>query len=106
MSRFGRWAPAWTMTDPPKREENRDAFSAKFTGPTGETVRVRITGQALRDFGKVSDDFEEKAARTEQVLRAILETYVSEQGTPPAEIDAYDLRSLGGLKRRFLGERP
>jgi len=88
------WAPDWKTTYGPQKEHGRDAFWAEFEDASGNCVCVRITAQDLKEFGKAPD--------TEQVLRAILETYVREYAIPTTAIDAKDLGSdLSDLKRQF-----
>lgn len=95
------WSLGWKTTQPPIRETQTDAFSAEFEEASGNTVRVRITAHDLKDFGKGPESLEGRSHHTEQVLRAILETYVKEYGKTPADIDARDLNSLGRLKHEF-----
>ncbi len=103
MSDRKSWASEWKTTYGPERERNdRDVFWAKFEDDSNNTFRVRITIQELKEFGKAPQSFEEKRKHTEQVLRALLEIYVSRHEIPATEIDAQDLGSdLAKLKREF-----
>lgn len=88
------WAVAWKTTQPPAREAHEDAFWAQFEDSSGNFVRVRITAQELRSFGR--------GASTKAILRAILETYVEKHGAPQGEIEPNDLgEGLQGLKEAF-----
>ena len=103
MSGRKNWATEWKTTYGPEREKNdRDVFWAEFEDDSNNTVRVRITIQELKEFGKAPENLQEKRQHTEQVLRAILETYISKRGMPTAEIDARDLGiNLTTLRREF-----
>ncbi len=102
MSDRKSWAPEWKTTYGPEKEKTRDVFWAEFEDDSNNTVRVRITIQELKKFGKAPENLQEKRQRTEQVVRAILETYISKRGMPTAEIDARDLGiDLAVLKREF-----
>ncbi len=103
MSDRKSWASEWKTTYGPEWERNdRDIFWAEFEDDSNNTVRVRITIQELREFGKAPESFEEMRKHTEQVLRALLETYVSRHEIPATEIDAQNLGSdLAKLKREF-----
>ena len=104
MSKARNWAPGWKTTQPPIRERQPDidAFWAEFEDASGNTVQVRITAQDLKEFGEAPEQLQQKRQHTEQVLRAILETYVREYAIPTTKIDAKDLGSdLSALKRQF-----
>lgn len=97
------WASGWRTTQPPTRDANRDAFWAEFENDDGKSVRVSITEQELRGFGKPPEELNQKRQHTEAVLRAILETYVARYGIPNTVIDARDLGAdLQSLKQEFL----
>lgn len=101
-----QWAPEWKTTYGPEKEKNKDAFWAEFEDPSENTVCVRITIQELKAFGDEPDTFKEKGERTEQVLRAVLETYVRKHGIPAGEIDTRDLgNDLAALKREFAKQQ-
>jgi len=97
-----KWAPGWKTTQPRTRESNRDAFWAAFEDAAGQTIRARISAQELKDFGKPSTDLEQESLHTEQVLRAIVETYFTKHGMPSGEIEPADLGSdLQDLRTQF-----
>jgi hypothetical protein len=101
------WAPHWKTTQPPTKEALKDASWAEFEDDSGNCIRVRITAQELKDFGQVPSQLQQKGRHTEQVLRAILETYVTKHGVPSREIDAEDLGSdLATLKLEFTRRNP
>lgn len=103
MSTRKQWAKNWKTFQPPRRHGDRDAFYAEFTDSGGDSVRVEITAQDLKDFGQAPEDLQAEAKHTEDVLRAVLETYESKLGKPPAVIDAKDLSNHGlqKLKEAF-----
>lgn len=95
MSVTKQWAKNWDTFQAPRRHGDRDGFFAQFTDNEGNSVRVEITAQDLKDFGEAPEDLRAKAKHTEDVLRAVLETYESRLGKPPAVIDAKDLSNHG-----------
>ena len=102
MSGGKQWAPEWKTTYGPQRECKRDVYWAGFEDDSNNTVRVRITAQELKEFGKAPDALEERCEHTEHVLRAILESYVREHGIPAGQIDARDLgEHLPALRGKF-----
>lgn len=101
------WAPDWKTTQGLTKEALKDASWAEFEDDSGNCVRVRIRAQDLKDFGQAPSQLHQKARHTEQVLRAILETYVTKHGVPSHEIDAQDLGSgLATLKLEFTRSNP
>ena len=100
------WALDWKTTQQP-RKETKDAFWAEFEDASGNCIRVRITAQDLKEFGQAASELQRKGEHTEQILRAILETYVTKHGLPSHEIDAQDLGSdLATLKHQFTRRDP
>ena len=93
-----RWAKEWQKLEAPKNDASSDALFAEFTNAEGNSVRVEITIQDLKDFGDAPRDLSARAQHTEQVLRAVLETYIQKLGRPPAVINAKDL-SMHGLDK-------
>jgi len=97
-----KWAPDWKTSQQPTRENSEDAFWAEFEDASGKSVQVRITAQDLKEFGQAPPELERKGHHTEQVLRAILETYVEKHGKAVPNIDAQDLGyDITILKRKF-----
>lgn len=90
-----QWAKNWNTLQAPRRLGSRDGFCAEFTDDEGNSVRVEITAQDLKGFGEAPEELRAKAKHTEDVLRAVLETYVLRLGKPPAVIDAKDLSNHG-----------
>jgi hypothetical protein len=98
MDTIKRCAKEWQTRQAPKKDATSAAFFAEFTDGRDNAVRVEITIQDLKDFGQAPQDLSAKAEHTEQVLRAVLETYIQKLGKPPAVINAKDL-SMHGLDK-------
>jgi hypothetical protein len=107
MDTMKQWAKGWETRQAPQRDGQCDAFFAEFTDSEGNSVRVEIQIQDLREFGKAFQDFRDEARHTEEVLRAVLETYIQKLGKPPVVINAKDLSmyGLGKLKKDFRDAR-
>ena len=101
------WALHWKTTQPPTKEQLIDATWAEFEDASGNCIRVRIAAQDLNGFGKAPSELQQKGQRTEQILRAVLETYVTKHDVPSGEIDAQVLGSdLATLQRKFRRPDP
>ena len=95
-----KWALTWRTIHAPEKVGSRDAFCAEFEHTSGgQQVRVYIHARDLSKFWKARQKRDQ--AGLERVLRAILESYVDEKGTPPKYIEAQDIVSLGDLQVVF-----
>jgi hypothetical protein len=91
-----RWAPTWRTMHAPEKVGSRNVFCAEFEHVSeGQQVRVYIHTRDLNKFWNARQKTDQ--VHVEQVLRAILECYVNEKGTPPKYIEAQDIASLRDL---------
>lgn len=82
------------------REQNTDGVFMELRKNAEKLVRVHIGAVELKAFGEAPNG--DKAAHSERVLRAILETYINKIGEPPSDIYPRDLAAhLHPLQNQF-----
>lgn len=106
MSTRKNWARDWKTLKAPKREEcglfEATPFSAQFGDDAGHMITVRIKADELKTFDEAPPDLLEKRQHTEEVMRAVLETYMKEYGIPQGDIEPSDLGPhLEPLRQEF-----
>ena len=100
----GKWAPNWKTTHNASKVANQNAFCAEFEHIFERSqVRVYVDEQNLKGFGRFRPEKDQK--RIEQVLRAILECYINENGPPPKYIEARQVAGLRDLQFVFATRR-
>ena len=104
MTSSKNWAAEWKTTHTPEKVGSKDAFCGEFQHPEGKQTRIYIRTADLKEFCKSRQKLDQFFV--EQVLRAVLECYVSEKGMPPKFIEAREVQQLRTLKGLFRGKLP